>query len=164
MSQKEQTETELGREEILAYIASSGYTLEFHPAHILRRAHQRATACFQELMGDPDLTPTQFAALVTLLRNEELSQNHLGRLSWMDPSTISLVVKALIRRGLVQKRRSPTDQRMTMLSLTNAGVHFTLPLLERNMQVARNVLSPLTPGEQATLLQLLSRLSDPETP
>ena len=150
---------ELGREEILAFYARTGYSLEHHAAHILRKAHQRATACFQEVMPHADLTPTQHAALATLLRYGEVSQNHLGRLTQMDPSTISLVVKALMKRGLIERKRSETDQRMTMITLTNAGVHYTLPLLDRSMEVVRRLLSPLTPGEQATLLDLLNRIS-----
>lgn len=155
--------TVLGREEINAYYARTGYALEHHPAYLLRRAHQRATACFQEVMPDGALTPTQQAALATLLKHGELSQNHLGRITQMDPSTVSLVVKALMKRGLIASKRSDTDQRMTMITLTNMGVHYTLPLLDLSMQVARQLLSPLTPGEQATLLDLLNRIGEPET-
>lgn len=153
----------LGRDEVQAYYARTGYSLEHHAAHLLRRAHQRATACFQTVMPGDDLTPTQLAALATLLKHGELSQNHLGRMTQMDPSTISLVVKALMKRGLIARKRSDTDQRMTMITLTNAGVHYTLPLLDRSMQVARLLLSPLSPGEQATLLDLLNRVGGPET-
>jgi len=153
----------LGHEEILAYYARTGYALEHHPAHLLRRAHQRATACFQEVMPSDDLTPTQHAALATLLKHGELSQNYLGRMTQMDPSTISLVVKALMKRGFIARKRSDTDQRMTMITLTNAGVQFTLPLLDLSMEVARRLLSPLAPGEQATLLDLLNRIGGSET-
>ncbi|WP_234904757.1 MarR family winged helix-turn-helix transcriptional regulator [Rhizobium rhizogenes] len=153
----------LGHEEILAYYARTGYALEHHPAHLLRRAHQRATACFQEIMPVDDLTPTQHAALATLLKHGELSQNYLGRMTQMDPSTISLVVKALMKRGFIARKRSDTDQRMTMITLTNAGVQFTLPLLDLSMEVARRLLSPLTPGEQATLLDLLNRIGGSES-
>ncbi|OLP55569.1 MarR family transcriptional regulator [Rhizobium rhizosphaerae] len=152
----------LGREEILAYYARTGYALEHHAAHLLRRAHQRATACFQAVMPSDDLTPTQMAALATLLKHGELSQNHLGRMTQMDPSTISLVVKALLKRGLIARKRSDTDQRMTMIALTNAGVEYTLPLLDLSMQVARRLLSPLSPAEQATLLDLLNRIGEPD--
>lgn len=157
------TQPALGRDEILAFYAHTGYSLEHHAAHILRKAHQRATACFQEAMPH-DLTPTQLAALATLLKHGEVSQNHLGRLTQMDPSTISLVVKALVKRGLIERKRSETDQRMTMITLTNTGVHYTMPLLDRSMEVARRLLAPLAPGEQATLLDLLTRIGGPDEP
>lgn len=153
----------LGREEIQAYIARTGFALEHHPAHLLRRAHQHATACFQQVMPGDDLTPTQHAALASLLRYGELSQNLLGRITQMDPSTISLVVKSLLKRGLIARERSETDQRMTMITLTNRGVEYTLPLLDLSMEVARRLLSPLSPSEQATLLDLLNRIGGQES-
>jgi DNA-binding MarR family transcriptional regulator len=154
----------LSRDEILAYYARTGYNLHHHPAFLIRKAHQRATSCFQEVLDGDDLTPTQHAALAMLAKYDELSQNHLGRMTQMDPSTISLVVKGLMKRGLVARTRSRSDQRMTMIALTNAGVHYVLPRLDLSMEVARRILAPLAPGEQATLLDLLSRIGGPDDP
>jgi hypothetical protein len=73
--------TRYTREQVEAMIAATGYDLDQHPAHIVRKVHQRATTCFQKVMAGEDLTPTQFAALATILHHGELSQNHLGRRS-----------------------------------------------------------------------------------
>src|SRR3546814_2704714 len=50
------------------------YRLAEQVGHLLRRAHQRASAIFQERISDRNLTPTQFAVLATLLENRPLSQ------------------------------------------------------------------------------------------
>ncbi|WP_255542812.1 hypothetical protein [Azospirillum sp. INR13] len=42
------------------------YQLAGQVHHRLRRAHQRASAIFIDLIGDSLLTPTQWAALATL--------------------------------------------------------------------------------------------------
>src|SRR5436190_10735727 len=89
----------LSREAAVAAYEASGYDLPTHPAHMIRRAHQRATFYFQQVMNGRDLTPTQQATLATLLKHGELSQNHLGRLTAMDPSTISIVVRKLLENG-----------------------------------------------------------------
>src|ERR1700736_2864572 len=94
------TKRPLSREEAIAAYRASGYDLPTHPAHMIRRAHQRATFYFQQVMNGRDLTPTQQATLATLLKFGELSQNHLGRLTAMDPSTISIVVRKLLKNGL----------------------------------------------------------------
>ncbi|CAN0544703.1 unnamed protein product, partial [Laminaria digitata] len=60
------------------------YLLEDQVGHLLRRAHQRHTAIFQATIGDPQLTPLQFASLMKLADVGEASQNHLGRLTAMD--------------------------------------------------------------------------------
>lgn len=141
-----------------------GYDLARHPAHVIRRAHQRATTHFQQVMAGEDVTPTQFAALAKLLEHGELSQNHLGRLTAMDPSTISLVIRKLRKQGLVTTRPSETDQRLAMNTLTDEGVRFTLDRLGHSVEVGRRLLAPLTAAEAALLVELLERVAgDPES-
>ena len=53
--------------------AKEGYILERQAGHLLRRAHQRHSAIFQEKIGDAQLTPLQFAALVKLRDLTEVS-------------------------------------------------------------------------------------------
>ena len=66
--------------------ADNGYVLEDQIGHMLRRAHQRASAIFQEIMTER-LTPPQFAALVKIRDFGTVSQNRLGRSVAMDPAT-----------------------------------------------------------------------------
>ncbi|WP_210490862.1 MarR family winged helix-turn-helix transcriptional regulator [Microvirga antarctica] len=145
-----------------AFYMQSGYDLPDHAAHLIRRAHQRATTCFQTVMSDYNLTPTQHAALATLLKHGELSQNQLGRLTAMDPSTISMVVRKLMKDGLVQGAPSSTDQRLSILSLTKKGIRFTMPLLELSLQAADLFLSPLTARERVTFARLVKKLAGSE--
>ncbi len=152
----------LSREEIRRRYDASGYDLATHPAHLMRRAHQRATLCFQDVMGK-NLTPTQMAALATIMKHGELSQNQLGRLTAMDPSTISIVVKKLLGHGLVQRSPSASDQRLSLIRLTDAGIRYTLPLLAQSVEVGRKVLAPLTADEQRTFMALLHRVAGTDT-
>jgi len=154
----------LSREEIARHYAATRYDLGGHPAHVIRRAHQRATMRFQELMGRHGLTPTQFAALATVLRYGEVSQNELGRMTAMDPSTISIVVRKLLKLGLVVGVASETDQRLSLIRMTPKGVRATLPLLDESAEVGRRVLSPLNPAEQKVFLSLLRRVAEGDEP
>ncbi len=153
------TDTPLTREEVLKRYAEIGYVLDQHPANIVRRAHQRATLHFQKVMAGEDLSPTQFAALATVLKHGEVSQNHLGRLTAMDPSTISIVVRKLLQKGLITRGSSATDQRLSMIGLTDMGVRYALERLERSIEVGRRLLSPLKRNEQVVLLKLLNRIN-----
>ncbi|GLQ77630.1 MarR family transcriptional regulator [Mesorhizobium huakuii] len=150
----------LTREQVLDRYAETGYALDLHPAHIIRKAHQRATLRFQQVMAGEDLSPTQFAALATILKHGEVSQNHLGRLTAMDPSTISIVMRKLLKHGLITRSASDTDQRLSMIALTEKGTEYTLERLARSVEVGRRFLSPLSPAEQTTLLRLLKRIND----
>ncbi len=135
------------------------YRLEEQIGHLLRRAHQRATAIFQATIGDPQVTPTQYAALVKLRDAGELSQNHLGRLTAMDPATIQGVVRRLVDRGLVEARADPNDKRRSLLCLTTAGGRLVDGLIENGPTVSQKTLDPLDPAEQAAFLDLLKRIT-----
>ena len=83
------------------------YVLEDQVGHLLRRAHQRHTSIFQAHIGDSQLTPLQFAALVKLSDLGEVSQNRLGRLTAMDAATMQGVIRRLFARRLIERRLRP---------------------------------------------------------
>lgn len=80
----------------------------------------------------------------------------------MDPSTISLVVRKLLKQGLIRRSPSETDQRLAIITLTDEGTRYTLDRLERSVEVGKRLLAPLSPSEQTTLLKLLQRISRDE--
>ncbi len=138
--------------------AGPAFRLEDQVGHLLRRAHQRASADFQALIGDPQITPTQFAALVKLADGGELSQNHLGRLTAMDPATVQGVTRRLIDRGLIATRPDPGDRRRNLLRLTRAGGALVVRLIPNGFQVIAAILEPLSAAERALFLDLLNKL------
>ncbi len=135
------------------------YRLEDQVGHILRRAHQRASVIFQEQIGDPNVTPTQFAALVKLHDEGQLSQNHLGRLTAMDRATIQGVIRRLVGRALIAAEADPGDRRRTLLRLTDAGEALVGRLIQGGRAVSAATLEPLTAAERKALLALLRKIS-----
>jgi DNA-binding MarR family transcriptional regulator len=136
-----------------------GYRLEDQVGHLMRRAHQRHTAIFQDGLGDCDLTPTQFAALVKIKDLGKVTQNLLGRHTAMDPATIQGVVQRLQARGLIQRKPDAADRRVTLLSLTPSGRELAARAVARAREVTRATLEPLTIPERAQLVELLRKLS-----
>ncbi len=135
------------------------YTLERQVGHLLRRAHQRHAALFQERIGSAALTPMQWAALFSLVRHGPTTQNKLGRLTAMDPATTQGVVRRLVARGLVARSADPTDRRTRLLSATEGGralVAATLPIARA---ISDATLAPLDEAERAIFLKLLSRMA-----
>jgi DNA-binding MarR family transcriptional regulator len=157
-----ESEPALDREAQEAAYRESGYDLTGHPAHLVRRVHQRATLSSQQVMAGESLSPTQYAALATILKMGEVSQNHLGRLTAMDPSTISLVVRKLLKEKLVYRSSSDSDQRHTILRLTDEGARYTIDRLGRSIEVGERLLAPLNKAERAMFLDLLGRIADGE--
>lgn len=135
------------------------YHVEDQIGFVLRRAHQRASSIFQSYFSDFQITPTQFSAMCKLQDEGEISQNHLGRLTAMDPATIQGVTRRLIERGLVETRADEVDKRRMQLRLTTAGNDLIDKLIGKGKSVTSKTLSPLSEDEREQLLGLLVKIS-----
>lgn len=72
-----------------------------------------------------DLTHVQFvllAMLASLEPSEQVTQRELADRAVTDPMMTSQVVRALERKGLVERRAHPADRRARMVALTDAGL------------------------------------------
>jgi len=138
----------------------SGYILENQVGHLLRRAHQRHTAIFQANVGEEQLTPLQFAALMKLADVGETSQNQLGRRTAMDAATMQGVIKRLISRGLLNRRPDPNDRRRLLLTLSAAGEKMVDGVRDIGFRITDQTLEPFSRAERETFIKLLRRLSD----
>ncbi len=135
-----------------------GFVLDDQVAHLLRRAHQRASAIFLTVLAEAQLTPTQFFAMARLHEMGKLSQNRLGRLAAMDPATIQGVIRRLHERGLIERLADPTDRRRMVLSLSPQGHETVVSLLKDANRVGGEILAPLGAEERDLFLGLLKKL------
>jgi len=100
---------------------SPDLSLKGSALHLLHRAGQRADELFTTTMGDNELTPRQFAVLKTVAAMENPSQTLLVQQTGIDRSTIADIVRRLIKKGLLQRRRTSHDARMYAVKLTASG-------------------------------------------
>ncbi len=135
------------------------YTVEHQAGFLLRRAHQRSAAIFQDQFAASGLTPLQFTSLVKIRDQGRASQNLLGRLTHADPATIMGVINRLVERGLIRKSGDPEDKRKSILMLTSKGLNLIESLETAALAVSRETLAPLTSKEQKTFLRLLAKLT-----
>ena len=95
--------------------------LERSPIHLLHRAGQCAADIFQAEMETGDLTPRQLAVLVTVAQHEGLSQTQLVERTGIDRSTLADIVRRMLKKGLLQRRRTKEDARAYAVKLTEEG-------------------------------------------
>ena len=100
----------------------AGGRLERSPIHLLHRAGQCAGDIFHGEMGDGDLTPRQYAVLVTVAQNEGVSQTRLVEKTGIDRSTLADIVRRMLKKGLLQRRRTKEDARAYAVKLTDEGL------------------------------------------
>lgn len=121
--------------------------LEASPIHLLHRAGQCAGDVFQAEMLEGDLTPRQYAILVTVAQNEGLSQTQLVDKTGIDRSTLADIVLRLLKKGLLQRRRTKDDARAYSVKLTDEGFRVLKSAEPMARKVDDRILAAL-PGQQ----------------
>ena len=137
--------------------AKGRYVLDEQVGFLMRVAMQRHTAIFMSRIVE-GLTQTQFAALAKLLEVGACSQNHLGRLIYLDGATIKGVVDRLRARRFVTSQNDPQDKRRRAIALTDSGRRAAEAAVVVAAEITAETLAPLTQDEQRTVQRLLKKL------
>ena len=133
------------------------YVLDEQIGFLLRVAMQRHTAVFTARMIE-GLTQTQFAALAKLHEVGPCSQNHLGRLIYLDAATIKGVVDRLSARGFVTALADTKDRRRRAVTLSERGREVAVAAITVAAQITAATLASLTADEQRELTRLLNKV------
>jgi MarR family transcriptional regulator, temperature-dependent positive regulator of motility len=132
--------------------------LERSPLHLLHRAGQCATEIFQTELGNDDLTPRQYAVLMTVSQNEGLSQTNLVELTGIDRSTLADVVRRMLKKGLLSRRRTREDARAYAVKLTDEGMKVLKASDPLAKKVDDRILSSLPNTQRDRFLQDLNTI------
>ncbi len=132
--------------------------LERSPLHLLHRAGQCAADLFQSELGGDDLTPRQYAILLTVAQNEGVSQTQLVDLTGIDRSTLADVVRRMIKKGLLQRRRTRDDARAYAVKVTDEGARVLKAREPLARRVDDRVLASLPAQHRDRFLQDLATI------
>ncbi|MGE5512881.1 MAG: MarR family winged helix-turn-helix transcriptional regulator [Bacteroidota bacterium] len=119
-------------------------------------------------MASSDLTPRQYAVLLAVSQHEGLSQTDLVERTGIDRSTLADIVRRVLKKGLLQRRRTRDDARAYSVKLTEEGWR----VLRAAEPVVRRVddrLLSMLPSKQreqfiADLLTIVQMLGSPPVP
>jgi len=127
--------------------------------HLLHRACQIADSIFNDEAGKTGLTTRQFAVLIAVAQNKDISQTGLVQITGIDRSTVAEIVKRLLRRGLIKRKRTRLDARAYAVRLTDEGealMREAEPAARRAEDRLRSAFSDGTvPNLTRALLQLV---------
>jgi DNA-binding MarR family transcriptional regulator len=102
-----------------------------------------------------DLAPRHLSLLSILLFDGPMTVNDLaGRLE-VAPTTVSLMVGELSRKGILERREDEDDRRRRIISITEARQPAIRAWLARGATAWRDALNPLTPAERRTFVATL---------
>ena len=105
------------------------------------------------------VTPGEFSLLTVLEANPRVNSVTLSRVYGLDKTTLSLSLKRLTQRGLIQTTRSDDDRRYYALHLTAEGRRLLRKVTGQIEKQERAMDAVLRPGERERLLQLLGRIA-----
>jgi MarR family transcriptional regulator, lower aerobic nicotinate degradation pathway regulator len=86
-------------------------------------------ALMESVLRPYDLGNTQWYVLYLLANDGPMNQRDLTRMLEIERATLSAVISALVRKGLIDQMPDPHDQRQKVLQITTAGRNLwaTLP-------------------------------------
>lgn len=94
---------------------------EGHLGYLVRQAHAAVRAAMEKALADLDVTPPQFAVLTMIVAYPGASGADLARLTFLTPQTINVIVRNLVRAGLVEKTADAAHGRILRLGATSRG-------------------------------------------
>ncbi len=139
-------------------MARDSTRLERSPLHLLHRAGQCASEVFQVEVGSDELTPRQYAILVTVAQHEGVSQTQLVDLTGIDRSTLADVVRRMLKKGLLQRRRTRDDARAYAVKLTEEGSRVLKTHEPMARRVDERILASLPAQQRDRFLQDLNAI------
>ncbi|MFF0723614.1 MarR family winged helix-turn-helix transcriptional regulator [Streptomyces sp. NPDC004134] len=102
------------------------------------------------------LAPRHLSLLAYLLFDGESSVNELAQRLEVAPTTVSLMVGELSRKGVLERREDPADRRRKLVSITAERRPAIDGWLGRSAAAWRVALGPLTAAERRTFVETLT--------
>lgn len=111
---------------------------------------------YAPLLEEFDLTYTQYLSMLVLWENDGISVKDMGEKLLLDSGTLTPVLKSLEKKGYVERHRCSSDERIMIISLTEAGLRLRDDALSIPERMGRCIR--LEPAESAELYRLLYKL------
>jgi DNA-binding MarR family transcriptional regulator len=130
------------------------------PGYLVNRlAHAMANELDRRLRPH-GVTPTQWAVLAVLWREEGLAQVELQDRFGLDGATVTGVLRRMARAGLLRRSTDARDGRVHRVFLTERGRALQEVLVPLAEDVNASALGTLSAEERAVFVELLLRALD----
>ncbi|TAL31529.1 MAG: MarR family transcriptional regulator [Spirochaetes bacterium] len=108
--------------------------------------------------GMRELGVSHMEIIGVLTRREKIQMKDLVNLIGKDKSTITALVKKLVRMGLVKKSADPGDSRVSFISLTVKGKGLEPVINAISVRLRARAYRGLTEREKGDLMRLLGKM------
>jgi len=128
--------------------------------YLLNRAGLRIGVMFSRDIEDFDVTLPMWRVLIELWHNGDHRLGELAARTSIDLSTLSRLLVAMQRKGLIVRRRSGLDGRALSLTLTQRGMELTERIVPHALHYEDVAKRHLSARDVAKLKELLKTVYD----
>lgn len=124
--------------------------------YLIKRVEAASKAQLETSLRDLDLTAAQYTTLSLLASAADTSSAELARRVLVTPQSMSEMIAALERKGLIERRENEANRRILHVALSAAGRSLLSEAETRVDQVEAELFSALDDAGHAELREALS--------
>jgi DNA-binding MarR family transcriptional regulator len=136
--------------------------LDTSPIEVLGRIQRIASICNHRLelnLERHGISRSEFNVLSALARaGRPLRASEVVSTTMLSGASITKIAESLVRRNLLERKKSERDGRVVLLALSDDGRAVVEELLPLRLSDDADMIAGLTPAEQQTLAGLLRRV------
>lgn len=107
-----------------------------------------------------DISVTQCYALSSIILHGPMTLNALAAELYLDKSTASRVVGALVRKGYVSRSAEPDDARALRLKVSKKGLGLHAKIQQDLIEEMKTLAGDYDPRTRQAMIRLIGRLAD----
>jgi DNA-binding MarR family transcriptional regulator len=134
------------------------FDLTTYLPYLLNRAGFAASAAFADALAEHSLTVPAWRVLAVLMHGDRARVGELAERTSIEFSTLSRLIDALQRRGLVARKQAADDARAVHVALTARGRAVAQRLLPEAVALEQRMSAGMSAAEIRDLRRLLDKL------
>lgn len=135
----------------------SDLSLSAHALVVFRKAERTIRSREGEVIARYGLTPAQFGVLEPLYSLGSMNIASLMEKNLATPGNMTVIIRNLIRDGLIERNADPSDGRSFIISLSEKGKALMDKLLPEHLENIESIFSVLTQDEKKELVSILRK-------
>jgi MarR family transcriptional regulator, transcriptional regulator for hemolysin len=113
---------------------------------------------FDRVMGAHDLTHAQWWALMHIFQHEGATQSEIANIMQLGRASAGSVIERLEKKGWLERRPDPSDNRVKRVYLRDAAVPIFLLMNEEGQRIFKTWMAGIEPDAEGKMLAGLRRI------
>jgi len=113
----------------------------------------------REVLARQHLTPPQFEIMSAVYFEGEIAQSEIPRKLHLARSTVSALLDRLEKQGMISRRKTTRDKRISNVKLTFKGANVMEQVIDHRVELVANLMDHLSREEREEFIRMVGRLA-----